>query len=167
MKVVFLDFNGVLDTYDEMDVIDKSNLNRLKKIVDVTGAKIVISSSNKNNYYRNGYISGILKYLINSLLIEGFDVIGLLPMGDSREEEIKMYLSMHPEINEFVILDDDYEMPSFKKQLIKLPSQMIGSLQRGLEDKHVYKAIEILGEMSFSEKQNRKFLGLKLVPKEE
>ena len=32
MKVVFLDFNGVLDTYDEMDVIDKSNLNRLKKI---------------------------------------------------------------------------------------------------------------------------------------
>ena len=44
MKVIFLDFNGVLDTYDNMDEINPDNLNRLKHIVDETNSKIVISS---------------------------------------------------------------------------------------------------------------------------
>ena len=53
MKIIFLDFNGILDTYDNMDVIDEYNLNRLKRIVDESGAKVVLTTSNKNNYYRN------------------------------------------------------------------------------------------------------------------
>ena len=36
-------------------------------------------------------------------------------------------------------------MPSFRDNLILLPSQMIGIEQRGLEDEHVEKAISILG----------------------
>ena len=31
MKVVFLDFNGILDTYENMDVVDPDNLMRLKR----------------------------------------------------------------------------------------------------------------------------------------
>ena len=46
MKVVFLDFNGVLDTYENMDVVDPDNLNRLKKIIDETGSKVVLTTSN-------------------------------------------------------------------------------------------------------------------------
>ena len=45
MNVIFLDFNGVLDTYENMDEINEGNLQRLKHIVDETNAKIVISSS--------------------------------------------------------------------------------------------------------------------------
>lgn len=144
MKVIFLDFNGILDTYENMDVIDSDNLNRLKKIVDECNAKVVLTTSNKNNYYRSGIIRGILKYIIDSLLEAGIDVIGMVPMLDSREDEIHAYLDMHPEVEEFVILDDDYDMPSFRDNLILLPSQMIGIEQRGLEDEHVEKAISIL-----------------------
>ena len=145
MKVIFLDFNGILDTYENMDVIDTDNLNRLKRIVDECNAKVVLTTSNKNNYYRSGMIRGILKYIIDSLLEAGIDVIGMVPMLDSREDEIHAYLDMHPEVEEFVILDDDYDMPSFRDNLILLPSQMIGIEQRGLEDEHVEKAISILG----------------------
>lgn len=145
MKVIFLDFNGILDTYENMDVIDSDNLNRLKRIVDECNAKVVLTTSNKNNYYRSGVIRGILKYIIDSLLEAGIDVIGMVPMLDSREDEIHAYLDMHPEVEEFVILDDDYDMPSFRDNLILLPSQMIGIEQRGLEDEHVEKAISILG----------------------
>ena len=145
MKVIFLDFNGILDTYENMDVIDSDNLNRLKRIVDECNAKVVLTTSNKNNYYRSGIIRGILKYIIDSLLEAGIDVIGMVPMLDSREDEIHAYLDMHPEVEAFVILDDDYDMPSFRDNLILLPSQMIGIEQRGLEDEHVEKAISILG----------------------
>lgn len=145
MKVIFLDFNGILDTYENMDVIDSDNLNRLKRIVDECNAKVVLTTSNKNNYYRSGMIRGILKYIIDSLLEAGIDVIGMVPMLDSREDEIHAYLDMHPEVEEFVILDDDYDMPSFRDNLILLPSQMIGIEQRGLEDEHVEKAISTLG----------------------
>ena len=145
MKVIFLDFNGILDTYENMDVIDSDNLNRLKRIVDQCNAKVVLTTSNKNNYYRSGVIRGILKYIIDSLLEAGIDVIGMVPMLDSREDEIHAYLDMHPEVEEFVILDDDYDMPSFRDNLILLPSQMIGIEQRGLEDEHVEKAISTLG----------------------
>ena len=146
MKVVFLDFNGVLDTYENMDVVDPDNLNRLKKIIDETGSKVVLTTSNKNNYYRSGEIRGILKYIIDSLLEAGIDVIGMVPMLDSREDEIHAYLNEHPEVDNFVILEDDYDMPSFSGNIIKLPSQMIGKEQTGLLDEHVDEAIRVLGK---------------------
>lgn len=54
MNVIFLDFNGVLDTYENMDEINKENLQRLKHITEETNAKVVISSSLKNSYYYTG-----------------------------------------------------------------------------------------------------------------
>ena len=36
MNVIFLDFNGVLDTYENIDEINIDNLKRLKNIVDET-----------------------------------------------------------------------------------------------------------------------------------
>ncbi len=153
MKVIFLDFNGVLDTWDDMDVIDESNLNRLKRIVEETSSKVVISSSIKRNYVNTGVMRGNLKYLVDTLLECGIDVIGVTPNLEKREEEILMYLSEHNDIDGFVILDDDYEMPKLKDHLVKLPCQMIGSKQRGLEDEHVLIAINILGKENVNEKK--------------
>lgn len=153
MNVVFLDFNGVLDTFENMDVIDVDNLNRLKKIVDLSNSKVVLTTSNKNIFYYSGQIRGILKYLIDSLLSVGIDVIGMVPMLSNREDEIIAYLMEHPEVENYVILDDDYDMPRLSSHLVKLPSQMIGFEQKGLEDVHVEKALNILGKsLSNSEK---------------
>ena len=119
MKVIFLDFNGVLDTYDNMDEINPTNLQRLKTIVDETGAQIVISSSLKNSYYYTGTLSRKLKDIIRQLEEVGIEVIDITPHAKTREEEIKMYLDMHPEIGNFCIIDDDYEMESLKENLVK------------------------------------------------
>lgn len=143
MKVIFLDFNGVLDNYDNMDEINPTNLQRLKTIVDKTDAKIVISSSLKNSYYHTGYLSKKLKDIINELERVGIEVIDITPNAKTREEEINLYLEMHPEIENFCIIDDDYEMETLKENLVKLPSQM-NEGQMGLEDIHMNMAIKIL-----------------------
>lgn len=143
MNVIFLDFNGVLDTNINMDVIDEGNLMRLKRIVELTGAKIVISSSLKNTYYYTGHYSRLLQSIIDTLLENGIDVIGITPKAESREEEIQLYLSSHPEIENFCILDDDYDMESLKDNLVKLPMQ-IEEGQMGFTQEYADKALEIL-----------------------
>lgn len=145
MKVIFLDFNGVLDTYDNMDVINPDNLNRLKRIIDKTGAKVVISSSLKNTYFYIGQHNRLFKSIIKELMDAGIDVIGITPQADTREEEIKLYLQQHPEVTNFCILDDDYDMEGLKENLVKLPPQMQEG-QMGLEDIHMNMAIDILSK---------------------
>ena len=46
MKVVFLDFNGVLDTSDNFDEINETNLYILVDAINLTDSKVVITSSN-------------------------------------------------------------------------------------------------------------------------
>lgn len=143
MTVIFLDFNGVLDTNINMDVIDEGNLSRLKKLVDMFDAKVVISSSLKNSYYYTGRYSKMLQGIIDRLLEEGIDVIGITPKGNSREEEIILYLSDHPEVVNYCIIDDDYDMEYLKEHLVKLPMQ-IEDGQIGFTQDYMNKAIEIL-----------------------
>ena len=45
MKVLFLDFDGVITTYDSRWCIDTEKLNLIDKIIQQTDAKIVVSSS--------------------------------------------------------------------------------------------------------------------------
>lgn len=163
MKVIFLDFNGIMDSWENMDTYEPSNIERLRKIVNETGAKIVLTTSNKNNYFREGRIGGIFKYILYTLLDEGFDVIGMTPMMEGRELEIITYLEMYPEIEDYVILDDDYDMPILREHLIKLPSQMIGIEQKGIQDCHVEEAIRILGKQK--DNKNDEVIGLCKIPK--
>ena len=143
MKVIFLDFNGVLDTYDNMDEINPINLQRLKHIVNETNAKIVISSSLKNSYYYTGHLSSHLLSIIKELEKEQIEVIDITPKATNREKEIELYLQTHPEVENFCIIDDDYYMEKFKYNLVKLPNQMQEG-QMGLDDYHMQIAIEIL-----------------------
>lgn len=142
MNIIFLDINGVLDTYENIDKIDIDNLDRLKYIVDITKSKIVISSSLKNSYYYTGHYSKHLQNIINKLESIGIEVIGITPKANTREEEIKLYLQFHPEINNYCILDDDYEMESLKDNLVKLTPQL--EKGQGLDDISMNKAIKIL-----------------------
>ena len=142
MKIIFLDINGVLDTYEEMDVVNQSNLLRLKYIVEQTRSSIVVSSSLKNSFYYTGRYNNLLLEIISLLEKNGINVIGITPNGENREEEIQMYLDLHPEITDFCIIDDDYDMNSFKNNIVKLPSQMDGG--QGLDDFYMNMAIDIL-----------------------
>ena len=143
MNVIFLDFNGVLDTNEKMDEINIDNLKRLKRIVEETASKVVISSSKKNGYWRTGKISSSLQEILDALQNEGIEVIGFTPYLDERELEIKTYLENHPEIDNFCIIDDDYYMESFKDNLVKLPNQ-IEKGQKGLDEFHTEASIKIL-----------------------
>jgi len=143
LKVIFLDFNGVLDTHENMDVINEDNLLRLKNIVCQTDSSVVISSSLKSSFYRTGKLSPKLIELINELETNNIKVIGFTPNKKTREEEIMSYLNRHKEITNYCILDDDYEMESLKHNLVKLPSQM-NENQVGLDDESMNLAIKIL-----------------------
>ena len=144
MNDIYLDFNGVLDTNEQMDVIDEGNLSRLKILVDMFDAKVVISSSLKNSLYYTGRYSKLLSSIIDRLLEVGIDVIGITPKSDTREKEILMYLEMHPEVSNYCIFDDVYDMELLREHLVKLPMQMeVG--QEGFTQEYLDKAIGIMG----------------------
>ena len=126
MNVIFLDFNGVLDTYENMDVIDSNNLNILLNVINLTESKIVITSSNKDYFYRNGKHNKIMENLINVLSSYGVVVLGYTKKLGSREEEVLDYLNTHPEIQHYCIIDDDYFFESMCDHLVKLTSQNDG-----------------------------------------
>ena len=134
MKVIFLDFNGIVDTYEDMDEINLDNLERLKKLCTLCNANVVYSSSNR--YSRFG------RELISKMMELGLNIIGVTPKLNSREEEIRKYLEEHPEIDNYVILDDDYDM-DFGNRMIKLPMQGPGSL--GFTEEYYDKAVNVLG----------------------
>lgn len=142
MKVVFLDFNGVLDTYDEFDVIDKSNLYVLVDAINLTDSKVVITSSNKDYFYRNGKHNLVMENLINTLSEYNIEVFGYTKKLNSREEEILDYLCTHPEIEHYCIIDDDYFFESMGDHMIKLTSQMDGG--NGLKETSTYEIVRKL-----------------------
>ena len=102
-------------------------------IVKEMDAKIVISSSIKNDCFFDGVLSYMCRYLIDTLN----------PYASTREEKINLYLEYYPETGNFCILDDDYYMKKFKDNLVKLPSQM-NEQSKGLDDEHVMRIIKML-----------------------
>ena len=109
MKVIFLDIDGVLnnDGYFERTKnekqnrieLDDENIKYLKEIIDLTGAKVVVTSTWKELRIYNELIS----YLKN-FGIEVYDKT--VHMSYNRGDEIREYLSTH-EIDNFIILDDE------------------------------------------------------------
>ena len=54
MKVIFLDFDGVINNWNNFDGVDINNVLPLLEIVKITDAKIVATSSNKYSFQVNG-----------------------------------------------------------------------------------------------------------------
>jgi len=153
MKVIFLDFDGVINDYMTINQINEYNVEVLKRIVNETDAKIVVTSSHKMLYQMNNNKEGFLnnnKY-VRALKENGIDVVDWTPRikqqgikDDEREQEILEYLKNHPEITQYLILDDDYIIESLKEHEIFL------DLSSGLREKYVEPAIKILnGELNF------------------
>lgn len=159
MKVIFLDIDGVLNcrtskSYCHDDKcglitgIDSDKVKRLAKIVEATNAKIVLSSDWRvgwEKYYTTRKPSHA-KYLDNHLKKKGnltiFDKTPLFHSGYWRGEEILTYLRSHPDITNYVILDDtffeDFSIKGIEEHLV-LTSHSVG-----LTDTDCEKAIDIL-----------------------
>ncbi len=145
MRVVFLDIDGVLNSENwlrqKSEAIDEPRgwfdpraVALLNKLLVETGAKIVVSSA-----WRLCHEFEELKGILKSVGIET-EVVGITyNLGNvPRGHEIADYLSRHPEIDNFVILDDDRDMDRVQHRLIKT------AWKRGLQLSHVLKAVEWL-----------------------
>jgi len=135
MKVIFLDIDGVLNSMqDNFSWTIETDIHfiRLKKIVDKTKAKIVLSSS-----WRIGNSS---KDIVHKRLQQfGMDFIDVTPVFNRqhRGREIADWLSRH-EVESFVILDDEEEMDELVDHLVKTDMNV------GLQDSNVDEAVNLL-----------------------
>lgn len=152
MKVIFLDIDGVLNSDEyiermqrlniegiEKDV-DREKIKLLKKAIAETGAKIVLSSSWR--YTKNG---GYLKQLLGEY---GIFTDSTPFVNHERGKEIKQWLTKHPEIDDFVILDDeifDSYDDELMKKLVKISNENGKGLGGGLQEKDIEQIIEKLG----------------------
>ena len=98
MKIIFLDFDGVLNTQDYRDTygdigagIDKTRLSLIKKLVDATDAKIVLITSLREYWDKDPSKCDYYGTVINRVFAEyGLEVFDKTSVSDSgkREDEI-------------------------------------------------------------------------------
>lgn len=162
MKVIFLDIDGVLDIFNTeqyMQVLMKDAVQRLKRIVDETDAKIVVASNWRygcDQYKdrikeRQHYPQECDNWLLLAKVLGEYDmeIQDVTPWEDSlttRSEEILEYVKRHPQIESYVILDDcfsdDYsQFPELQKKLVFVDAN------QALQDYDVEKAVGILQDM--------------------
>ncbi len=121
MKVIFLDIDGVLNVIPQGHdayggIFHPEFVDNLERIINETDAKIVISSSWRHSglqkmlemwNFRNlpGEVIGVTPDLYRFLDFEGQRTM-------VRGDEIQATIDRHPEITNYVILDDDTDMLS-------------------------------------------------------
>ncbi len=151
MKVVFLDIDGVLnsDKYvrrfgGEGVAIDPERMQLLKQIIDATGAEIVLSTSWRGHWDMDPNNCDVCGKQINDIFSEfGLQVFDKTPrLCSSREQEIECWLNEHPEIHNFLVLDDAFLSADFLKGHFVKTS----NYRDGLDQENVTAAIEILAK---------------------
>lgn len=157
MKVLFLDFDGVLngDAYltavqSQMDeraaaggefwhlMLDPDAVERVNRIIDATGAAVVVSSSWRKGRSRHD--------LLGLLVSAGFrhSILDKTPaLGVRRGLEIQDWMTAHAvHAQDIVILDDDADMEHLLPRLVQT------SFDTGLTDEHADRAIRMLAGLT-------------------
>ncbi len=150
-KIIFLDVDGVLNyTLWYIDDRNPGNLNgeedvdplcieRINRLCQETDAKIVISSDWRidSSWQRRLERAG-LKYIIDKTPITIFGSYGSC-YHFTRGEEIQMWLEWHPEVENYVIIDDRIDFTEEQK-----PHFVQINSYRGLSDEDCILAKNIL-----------------------
>lgn len=135
MNVIFLDFDGVVNTVifeqgepePDYSYPHKKRVNNyqaicwLNKLCRETDAKIVVSSS-----WRLSENCNLGECLYNGGLNRSVRVLGSTPRlpGECRGAEIKDWLEKYGhEVENFIIIDDDSDMEPFMDRLVKCDTE--------------------------------------------
>lgn len=150
MKVIFLDVDGVLNSnYSHSistnekgwmwDEISDFHLEKLKRIVDETDAKIVLSSSWRVYHPILTGETEITDELLK-VLVEKFEKLGLSIYDVTPElrlqirgNEIMEWINRHSEVSNYVIIDDEYEF-RYEQEPFVVRTTMINGLTDELSD---------------------------------
>jgi len=151
MKVIFCDVDGVLNNpktrgHTPTGFMGVSNdlIRNLKKLVEYSGARIVLSSDwrltrddpEHRKDYR--YLTRKLKSIAGLEIFDHTDDIS----WNQRGQEIRKYLNDHPDINGYVVLDDE---PFRTFQIFGVASNLVLTVpDMGLTDADIERAAMIL-----------------------
>lgn len=148
MKVIFLDFDGVLNSEEYIKQhncglsIDPSKMILLKQIVDATAAKIVLTTSWREHWSDDltkcDSAGALINRIFSTYSLQIFDKTPEL--HTRRELEIKCWLDKRPEVKGFVVLDDRLLNAEYLNGHFIKTSNYFG----GLDETDVSKAIDIL-----------------------
>ena len=158
MRVVFLDFDGVLNSHayarhlgkvQDVMGLDEDAVSRLSRLCERACAEVVISSS-----WRHGRTVHELRVLLHQAGFSGC-ISGKTPdcahkpdgglwHGALRGNEIQSWLTLAPlydiDVEQFVIIDDDSDMAHLADRHIKT------AFETGLTDADVDRAVAMLAE---------------------
>ena len=152
MNVIFLDFDGVIDTihYHTKEDIER-RIIILSDICKTYNCKIVISSSSKDAIdEETGEIySDYVKFIFDLFNKYNIDCIGRTPnvirrlskityISMWKEDEIRLYLYRHPEIEHYCIIDDNdfKDLEKVNNHLVKTIYYSNNPEEEGLLNKH-------------------------------
>ncbi len=158
MKIIFLDMDGVLNCYDTTDRIvfppwnqtflglDNDKVQLLSKLVQETGAKVIISSSWRENFKpqelqktlnERGFTGEVVGETPKSYEQVGF---GLPSKRGDRSDEIQAWLAANPGLESFVVVDD------IKTRYLDMGRQVQTSMVTGFTQEHYDQALTILNK---------------------
>lgn len=120
MKVIFLDFDGVLNTYSYLFLtdgdapeqgLDPKAIRHVNEIIRQTGAVVVLSTAWRYQHSQGRLATMLERRGLHGAITEG-KVIDVTPepvqfvIHEPRENEVRAWLAKHPEVESFVVLDD-------------------------------------------------------------
>ena len=153
MKVIFLDVDGVLNSVETTTLcygfvgIDDEKVAKLRRIVEATGAQIVLSSSWKHDWEphdkeKQNKFGDYIDQKLKKYLLSAVDKTNESD-SERRGEGIIKWVGTH-EVDSFIILDDEW----FDFKELGLQSRVIKTEfydeHGGLTNDHVALAIELL-----------------------
>lgn len=142
MKILFLDFDGVINTFMQFSNEGRFSATACRHITELLAAvpnlQIVVSSA-----WRHSGLNAMKKLLSRNGIDSDrvLDVTGTYKEGQGRGNrgyEIQQWLAAHPEVVNFVIIDDDSDMGELTNKMVKTNSFI------GITTRDVHRAIEIL-----------------------
>jgi len=153
MKVVFLDIDGVLNSYQYLsrtsmedagiyNELDPQKVNLLQKLVVQTGASIVLSSSWRESFENMKPLDFFARNLLEALSEHRLSISSMTPLlSGKRDEEIRQWLTCNTEVERFVILDDEnYDWKELR------PNWVGTSYYMGLTEENVRDSAKILNK---------------------
>lgn len=137
MKIIFLDIEGVLINYNAPAAgseADPQCVARLNALTDRTGAALVVSSTWRSQGLEE--LTELLRGWGVTAPVAGItDDLSFLdlttPIGLTRGDEVGQWLDRHPDVEDFIILDDDDDMGGLKPFLVRTDENV------GLTDEQV------------------------------